>query len=85
MEVNVISPSKQVISSSTITVVTVPTTVGIVQIMEDHTGLISEIAAGEISVQEADNSVRKFFVSGGYLHVDSNKVMVLVDDVEETK
>ena len=85
MEVNVISPSKQVVSSSTVTVVTVPTTVGVVQIMQDHTGLISEIAAGEISVQEADSSIRKFFVSGGYLHVDENKVVVLVDDVEETK
>ena len=81
MEVKVISPSKKVFEG-TVDALTVPTTTGIVQIMQDHTPLISEISPGDLLIQKNASDVEKYFISGGYLHVDENKVVVLADNVE---
>lgn len=82
MEVKVISPSKKVFEGTDVEALTVPTTTGIVQIMQDHTPLISEISPGDLLIQKTSGDNEKYFISGGYLHVDENKVVVLADNVE---
>ena len=41
--------------------------------------MVSELAVGEVTVRTTDGKVEKLFLSGGYLKLDDNKVLVLAD------
>lgn len=61
-----------------------PGTCGYMTIMPDHADMIAELDAGEIIV-EAQGTSERYFISGGYVEVDHNRVSVLADIIEPQK
>ncbi len=61
----------------------VPTKTGIIEIMPNHTQLVSALGAGEIIVKNGSNE-NKFSVTGGVLEVrPGSNVIILADVVKE--
>lgn len=61
-----------------------PGTCGYMTIMPDHADMIAELDAGEIVV-DAQGTSEHYFISGGYVEVDHNRVSVLADIIEPQK
>jgi F-type H+-transporting ATPase subunit epsilon len=61
----------------------VPTQTGIIEVLPNHTQLVSALASGEM-VLNTGNEQKKFKVSGGVLEVRTNSnVVILVDSILE--
>lgn len=61
----------------------VPTKAGIIEILPNHTQLVSALAPGEIILKN-EKGEQKFKVSGGVLEVrPESKVIILADVVKE--
>jgi F-type H+-transporting ATPase subunit epsilon len=44
--------------------------------------MVAELDQGEVTITTADNTVERFFVAGGYVEVESNRVTLLADVIE---
>ncbi len=58
-----------------------PGVLGKFQILPDHTAFMSELSIGEVKVETPD-STHFFAVSGGFLEVVDNRVLLLLDTAE---
>ncbi len=82
-ELKVLSPSKALPTVKAKSAV-LPGTCGYMTILPDHADMIAELEAGEIVV-ETQAGHDRYFISGGYVEVASNRVSVLADVVEAAK
>ena len=80
-KIEFLSPSKKVASYDATSMI-IPGKVGYMTILPDHATMVSELAVGEVTIQKADGNVEKLFLSGGYLKIEDNKVLVLADVAE---
>lgn len=80
-KIEFLSPSKKVASYDATSMI-IPGKVGYMTILPDHATMVSELAVGEVTIQKADRNVEKLFLSGGYLKIEDNKVLVLADVAE---
>lgn len=65
--------------------VTVPTTSGEITILPDHIPLISILRPGVLELKRADNVVEVMSVSGGFIEVLKDKIVVLADSAERAE
>ena len=64
---------------------TIPSKLGYLGILADHTPLIATLAAGKITLREGPDRQRVFnYKSGGLLEVMKNNVTVLLTDLNVT-
>jgi F-type H+-transporting ATPase subunit epsilon len=80
-DLKVLSPSRAVTSVKA-SAVTLPGTLGYMTILPDHAGMVAELDQGEVTITTAENVVERFFVAGGYVEVESNRVTLLADVIE---
>ena len=80
-KIEFLSPSKKVASYDATSMI-IPGKVGYMTILPDHATMVSELAVGEVTVRTVGGKVEKLFLSGGYLKLDDNKVLVLADVAE---
>jgi F-type H+-transporting ATPase subunit epsilon len=80
-DLKVLSPSRAVATVKA-SAVTLPGTLGYMTILPDHAGMVAELDQGEVTITTADNAVERFFVAGGYVEVESNRVTLLADVIE---
>ena len=59
--------------------ITVPTPTGQIQILADHTPLVSILKEGEVIIEAADGSTQKLPISGGTVEVTDKEVVALVN------
>ena len=52
-------------------------------VLPDHATMIAELDIGEVLVHSTSGTER-FFIAGGYVEVDHNKVKVLADIIEKS-
>jgi F-type H+-transporting ATPase subunit epsilon len=84
-ELKVLSPSRQ-LASQTVTSVTLPGTAGYMTILPDHAAMIAELEIGEVTVLVAGSAAAEtYFISGGYVEVDHNKVVIMADVIERAQ
>ena len=62
-----------------------PGTLGYMTILPDHAAMIAELGAGEMVVETQGAASEHYFITGGYVEVDHNRVNVLADVVENAK
>lgn len=79
LDISILSPSK-VITQQSASSITLPSTFGQIGILPGHAGMVSELSIGELSIE--GQSSQKFFVSGGYVDIRDDKVVVLAEVVE---
>jgi F-type H+-transporting ATPase subunit epsilon len=77
----IVTPERTVLKE-TIKQLTVPTKAGEIAILPDHIPLIATINPGVIILKRKDDSPEVLSVSGGFVEVLKNKVVILADTAE---
>jgi F-type H+-transporting ATPase subunit epsilon len=78
MTLEILTPDKKVYEGE-VTSVTVPGTMGSFEILNNHAPIISTLEDGKLTVRGAKADV--FFIKGGVVEVNNNKVMVLAEGI----
>lgn len=81
MHLKLLSPSRP-LADAEVTSVSVPATLGMMEILPHHAPMVAEIDVGKLSIRRTDGETLHYFVSGGYVDVLSDHVVVLADVVE---
>ena len=58
---------------------TVPTAMGQIQILAEHTPLISILKEGEVIIEDPDGTIQKLPIAGGTVEVTDKEVVCLVN------
>ncbi len=79
----IVTPERLVYSDD-VDVLTVPTVQGEISILAKHVPLVSIISPGEIRIKK-DNNIEYMAISGGFVQVIPNKVIILADAAERAE
>ena len=79
----IVTPEK-VIFEDMIDSVTIPTQMGEITVLPNHIPLVSVLVAGELRLKK-DNQEIPMAVSGGFIEVQKNKVVILADTAERVE
>jgi len=77
----IVTPEK-VILKQEVLAITVPTKTGEITILPNHIPLISALQSGVIEIKTIDNKIETMAVSGGFIEVLPDKVVILADTAE---
>ena len=80
----IVTPERVVLKQE-ILQITVPTTSGEITILPDHIPLVSVLQPGVIEVKRIDNIVEIMSVSGGFIEVMKDKIVILADTAERAE
>lgn len=80
----IVTPERTVLKQD-ILQISVPTTSGEITILPDHIPLVSVLKTGVIELKLADNSVEIISVSGGFIEVMKDKIVILADSAERAE
>jgi len=77
----IVTPERVVLKQE-ILQITVPTTSGEITVLPDHIPLVSVLKPGVIEIKLSNNSSEIISVSGGFIEVMKDKVVILADTAE---
>lgn len=80
----IVTPERTVLKQE-ILQISVPTTSGEITILPDHIPLVSILKTGVIEIKKADNSLEVISVSGGFVEVMKDKIVILADSAERAE
>jgi len=80
----IVTPERVVLRQEALQV-TVPTTSGEITILPDHIPLVSILQPGVIEVKRIDNVIEIMSVSGGFIEVLKDKIVILADTAERAE
>ncbi len=80
----IVTPERLVLREE-ILQVTVPTAMGEITVLPDHIPLVSILKPGVLEIKKVDNTVEVMSVSGGFIEVMKNKIVVLADTAERAE
>jgi F-type H+-transporting ATPase subunit epsilon len=81
LKFSIVTPER-IVFEETVRQVTVPTTEGEITILPDHIPLVSVLKAGVVELKRLDGETEIMAVSGGFLEVLPDKVVILADTAE---
>jgi F-type H+-transporting ATPase subunit epsilon len=84
LKFEIVTPER-VVSKQEVLQISVPTTSGEITILPDHIPLVSILKPGVIEVKRTDNIVEIISVSGGFIEVLKDKVVILADTAERAE
>lgn len=77
----IVTPERVVLKEDVLQI-SVPTTTGEITVLPDHIPLVSILQSGVIEIKRTDDSKEIMAVSGGFIEVMKDKVVVLADTAE---
>ncbi|NCN99676.1 ATP synthase F1 subunit epsilon [Candidatus Falkowbacteria bacterium] len=80
----IVTPERVVLQREVLQI-TIPTTSGEITILPNHIPLVSVLQAGVIETTSSDNEVEIMSVSGGFVEVSWDKVVILADTAERAE
>jgi len=80
----IVTPERVVLKEEIIQAV-VPTQAGEITVLPGHIPLVSNLAPGVIEIIKADNEAEIMSVSGGFLEVLKDKIVILADSAERAE
>lgn len=80
----IVTPERIVLQEE-ILQITVPTTSGEITVLPDHIPLVSVLQSGVIELKLTDGSAEVISVSGGFIEVMKDKVVILADTAERAR
>ncbi len=83
IEVDIVTPTKQVATGLKAVMVTLPASQGELQVLPNHRDLLTSLGTGVLSVQ-GDGTERKFAISYGFAEIRHDKIIVLAETAEES-
>ena len=78
MKLEISSPDKQIFSGET-SLVQLPGSDGLFEILNNHAPMIAALGKGKIKVQDNDGKLQFFEIRGGVCEVLENKITVLAE------
>ncbi len=82
INLEVVTPER-VVSRQVVRQITLPTTSGEITVLPDHIPLISVLKPGVIEYKNEDGSQDVMSVSGGFIEVMRDKIVILADTAEK--
>lgn len=80
-----IATPERIVLKEDILQVTVPTRQGEITVLPNHIPLVATLAPGVIDIRKADGVIEIMSVSGGFLEVLRDKVVILADTAERAE
>ena len=77
----IVTPEKVVLKEQVVQI-TVPTKQGEITVLPSHIPLVASLMPGVIEIKKSDNSSEIMSVSGGFIEVLKNKVVILANTAE---
>ena len=84
IQFEIVTPERIVLKQEVLQVI-LPTTSGEITVLPDHIPLVSILQPGVIEVKRADNIVEIMSVSGGFVEVMKDKIVILADSAERAE
>ena len=84
MTLEILTPDKAVYQGE-VTSVTVPGTLGSLEVLKDHAPIISTLEDGKVIIRGEAKPEEVLFIKGGVVEVLNNKIIVLAEGVGETE
>lgn len=81
LTLELVTPTSKVYSGDAIAVVA-PGTEGSFEILYNHAPIISLLGTGKLMIRTPDQQEKYFQIQGGTLEVNSNKVIVLAENIQ---
>jgi F-type H+-transporting ATPase subunit epsilon len=78
LSLSVVSPVKNILET-TCSLITVPTESGLITILPSHAPLFSLLNHGEVVIKNGNSEPQYILVSGGFVSVSEDKVILLTD------
>jgi len=78
MKLEIITPEKRIFDGET-TLVQLPGSDGLFEILNNHAPLIASLGNGKVKVQTSEKNFEYFDIRGGVVEVLNNKILVLAD------
>lgn len=85
MKIDIVSPSKKILNTEDASGILLPSSLGYIEILENHCAMVSELGLGEVRIISGSHAGNTYFLSGGYVEVKDNHVTVIAEIVEERK
>ena len=82
MTLQIITPEKMVYNGE-VQSVTLPGTLGLFEVLENHAPIISSLKAGELKYVEKDGNATVMSISGGFAEENNNVITVCVEGVTD--
>ncbi|HAP35378.1 MAG TPA: F0F1 ATP synthase subunit epsilon [Bacteroidetes bacterium] len=82
-QLDIVTPASTVYSGE-VQSFTAPGVVGNFQVLFNHAPLLSSVGVGEVKVIESNGAKLLFAISGGFVEVKSNKVILLAESAERS-
>jgi len=84
IQFEIVTPERVVLKREVFQI-TVPTTTGEITILPDHIPLVSVLQPGVVEVKRTDGVAEIMSVSGGFIEVMKDKVVILADTAERAE
>ena len=85
IKLKIVTPEGISYDSSEVVSVTLPTTSGVITVLEDHIPLVSVLQAGEVVVRKGEHNI-ELAVSSGVVHVvENSEVHIMADTAERAE
>lgn len=78
MKLEIITPERHIYDGET-TLVQLPGSDGLFEILNNHAPMIASLGIGKVKVQTPDGKFEYFDIRGGVVEVLNNKILVLAD------
>ena len=79
-KLKVVTPDEVFYEGDVVSVVA-PAALGFVGILKNHAPYVSTVTDGDMTVREDGGTTKKFHVTGGFMDVQKNRMLVLTDKV----
>jgi len=84
IQFEIVTPER-VILKEEILQITLPTKMGEITVLPNHIPLVASLMAGVVQVKKKDGTDEVISISGGFLEVQKNKVVILADIAERAE
>ena len=83
LQLEIVTP-KRVVFKGEVTSLTAPGVVGGFQVLFNHAPLLSSLKIGEVKIKEASGTEFHYAISGGFVEVRENHILLLAETAERT-
>jgi F-type H+-transporting ATPase subunit epsilon len=81
---DIVTPDRELLSEEVVSVIA-PGVEGYLGVLANHAPLVTELAVGVLRVRYPDDTEEDIAVSGGFMEVANNRVLVLADAAERAQ
>lgn len=83
-QLTLVTPLKKILENFEVTEVHIPTSLGEIEVLDQHEDLICELGTGPVILKDTQGSIHKFVVSEGFCEIKEDKYIILLAEYAES-